>query len=516
MPIAYASRALSKSEQNYAMIEKELLGVVFGCERFHSHVYGRSITVETDHKPLIAINNKPLCDAPPRLQRLMLRIQKYDLEMIHTRKIVIADTLSRSYLPLPPGPTSTEDDVEIHVCAVISNLMVTTEKWKEIANKTQKDETLQKVIQSINSEHKICPKPYSTFVDELSVVDGVLLKQQTIVIPMVMRKTILNLVHEGHMGIEKSKRRARETLYWPKMGDDIYDMISKCSTCQRHRYKQQQDNIQPHERPENPWVKVGCDLFYFNNRHYLLVVDYYSHYPEIALINHESSAQVITHMKSIFSRHGIPQIVMSDGGPCFTSREFQQFSKLWGFQCVRSSPHYPRSNGLAENCVKIVKRLLSKTLEQGEDLYLALMAYRDTPLVSGKSPAQLLFNRKLNTRLPSVELWRQRYSQQSSSNDRKDLPQLHPNQLIRVQSHRMRKPQWPDLGRVIRKSGPRSYDIETNDGRLLTRNRQHLLWTMEPSTSEVQRNEPDVSISEKQTLPRYPQRQRKAPERLDL
>ena len=111
------------------------------------------------------------------------------------------------------------------------------------------------MIQSINSEHKVCPKPYSTFVDELSVVDEILLKQPTIVIPMVMRKTILNLVHEGHMGIEKSKRRARETIYWPKMGDDIYDMISTCSTYQRHRYKQQQDNIQLYQRPDNPLVK---------------------------------------------------------------------------------------------------------------------------------------------------------------------------------------------------------------------------------------------------------------------
>ena len=118
----------------------------------------------------------------------------------------------------------------------------------------------------------------------------------------------------------------------------------------------------------------------------------------------ESSAQVIAHRKYIFSRHGIPQIVMSDGGPCFTSGEFQHF--LWGFQCVRSSLHYPNTNGLDENCVKIEKRLLSKSLEQREDLYLALMAYRDTPLDNGKSTAQLLFNRKLNTRLPSVELWR--------------------------------------------------------------------------------------------------------------
>ena len=100
MPIAYASRALSKSEQNYAMIEKKLPGVVFGCERFHSHVYGRSITVETDHNPIIAINNKPLSDAPPRLQRLMIRIQKYDLEMIYTpgKYLVIADTPQIAFL----------------------------------------------------------------------------------------------------------------------------------------------------------------------------------------------------------------------------------------------------------------------------------------------------------------------------------------------------------------------------------------------------------------------------------
>ena len=203
-------------------------------------------------------------------------------------------------------------------------------------------------------------------------------------------------------------------------------------------------------------------------------MDYYSHYPDIALINKKSSAQVITHMKYIFSRYGIPQIAISDGEPCFTSGEFQfQFSELWGFQCVRSSSYYHRSNESADNCVKIVKRLLSKSSEKSEDLFIALMAYRDTPLVSGKYPAQLLFNRKLNTRLPSVEHWRQRYSQQSSSNDHKDLPQL-PNQVIRVQSHRMLKPQWPDLGRVIRKSGSRSYDIETNDGRILTHNRQHL------------------------------------------
>ena len=152
-----------------------------------------------------------------------------------------------------------------------------------------------------------------------------------------------------------------------------------------------------HERPDRPWAKVACDIFYLKQVPYLLTVDYYSHYPEIALLTNESSRQVITHLKSLFARYGIPSCCVSDGGPQFASAEFKQFAKDWGIEHKMSSPYYPRSNGLAENAVKVVKRLLGKAADRGEDKYLALLAYRSSPLETGKSPAELLFGRKLRT-----------------------------------------------------------------------------------------------------------------------
>ena len=74
-PIAYASRALTDAETRYAQIEKELLAVVFGFERFNQYTYARHVEIETDHKPLEAITKKPLSMAPLRLQRMLLRPQ---------------------------------------------------------------------------------------------------------------------------------------------------------------------------------------------------------------------------------------------------------------------------------------------------------------------------------------------------------------------------------------------------------------------------------------------------------
>ena len=137
---AYASMSMTEAEKNYATIEKEQLGIVFACERFLVHIYGRKTSVETDHMPLISISKKQLCDAPPRLQRLLLRIQKYDLTLEHTpgKQLVVADTLSRSFSAKEVKGT-TESDVYIHVCAVKSNLPVSERKWAELAEQTEND-----------------------------------------------------------------------------------------------------------------------------------------------------------------------------------------------------------------------------------------------------------------------------------------------------------------------------------------------------------------------------------------
>ena len=100
-PVAYASLSLTSVESNYAQIEKELLAILFGVEKFESYVYGKGFKVETDHKPLESILSKSFLGAPKRLQRMMLRLQNFDFEVEYKRGALLhaADTLSRAYLP---------------------------------------------------------------------------------------------------------------------------------------------------------------------------------------------------------------------------------------------------------------------------------------------------------------------------------------------------------------------------------------------------------------------------------
>ena len=99
-----------------------------------------------------------------------------------------------------------------------------------------------------------------------------------------MRKEIKQRIHEGHVGQEKCKARARQVVCWPGINAEICDMVSNCSKCLKHRSLQQNESLLPHEIPSNPWEKVGTDLFEFRKSHYLVVVDYYSNYPEVCFM----------------------------------------------------------------------------------------------------------------------------------------------------------------------------------------------------------------------------------------
>ena len=142
-----------------------------------------------------------------------------------------------------------------------------------------------------------------------------------------MKTEMITKIHEGHLGIEKSKRRAREVLYWPSLNTDIDNAIQSCAICQTYQYRQPKEPMMPHPKPSGPWEKVGTDLFQLNGKDYLLVIDYYSNYPEIALLSNTSTSTIINHMKSMFARHGIPQILVSDNATIYTGQEFQDFTK---------------------------------------------------------------------------------------------------------------------------------------------------------------------------------------------
>ena len=135
---------------------------------------------------------------------------------------------------------------------------------------------------------------------------------------------------------------------------------------------------------------MAADLCEHNGRHYLVVVDYYSRYLDICFLSKTTSLAVIGHLKKIFARHGVPETLVSDNGPHFSSSEFKAFSDFWNFQHVTTSPHFPQANGAAERAVRTAKHILKQ-----DDVFLALLVYRASPIVELKaSPAELAYGKK--------------------------------------------------------------------------------------------------------------------------
>uniref|UniRef100_A0A8C5EM65 Integrase catalytic domain-containing protein n=1 Tax=Gouania willdenowi TaxID=441366 RepID=A0A8C5EM65_GOUWI len=193
------------------------------------------------------------------------------------------------------------------------------------------------------------------------------------------------------------------------------------------------------------------------------------------------------HTKSIFARHGIPQIVHSDNGPCYSCKEFKDFAEEYNFRHMTSSPLFPQSNGKAEKGVHIVKQILKKAQDSGSDPYLALLSYRALPLEHGKSPAELLMGRRLcTTLLYSVqgqkhEAVRQKLKhlqeKQKNSCDKpsRSLAPLAGRDTVRVEDSNI----WSKKATVLEEVGPRSYTVQTEDGQILRRNCRSLLKTQE-------------------------------------
>ena len=292
-PVAYASRAMTSAEQNYAQIEKEMLAICFATSKFHQYVYGKpSVSVQTDRKPLESILKKPLCKAPPRLQRLMLRLQPYDLDVHYVpgKYMYLADTLSRAYIQ---GESSAEleDELSRIVHSLVVNIPVSASKLSEIRQATEQDPTLRKVKDLIvtgwpKSRKSVPPEVQNLWNirDELHVAEDVIFVGEKVLIPAKLRQQMLRLVHESHMGAEKSKARARTVMYWPGMSKDIEDEVSKCSVCMKYQKSQHREPMLPHDIPDGRWQKIAMDIMTYHGRDYLVIVDYYSKYPEVSLL----------------------------------------------------------------------------------------------------------------------------------------------------------------------------------------------------------------------------------------
>ena len=353
-------------------------------------------------------------------------------------------------------------------------------------------------------------RPYWNYRDEISCYEGLMFKGDRIIIPQSLRPEILQRIHAAHLGIEKCRARARSAVFWPGINGAIDELISQCNTCQQYQRSNQREPLIPQHVPERPWATVAADIFCYKGRDYLLVVDYFSKYPEVARLTSKNSEAVILAMKDMFARHGIPERLIADNMP-FNSLKFKNFASDWEIEVVTSSPHYPKSNGLVERNVQTVKQLLRKADESKQDAFLALLEFQNTP-ISGMedSPAELLMSRKLRTRLPTFKsllepqarstsqvrhklLSRQQSQKAFYDRGTRPLSTLHEGEPVRMRRGR----EWTPAVVVKQHQAPRSYIVATPNGTQIRRNRIHLLPAKEeapPITNQAWEPASDASI----------------------
>lgn len=322
-----------------------MLAIVFGMKKFESYLYGRKVKVESDHKPLEFILKKSLISAPKCLQRMMLRLQKFELEVVYKKGplLFMADTLSRATINqpnaerqgeteevMPIQDTRSATEREVEQIDMLQNLSVKESTLVKLKEQTEADNHLQTLVRIVkegwpSTRDEVPPalRVYHPFRDELTVQDGVIFKGERLIVPERMRAEMKEKLHHNHDGIQATLRRARDVFYWPGMNKDI-------------------------------------------------------------------------------ARYGIPKRVVSDNGPQYSSSEFQNFATKYEFEHVTSSPRYPQSNGKAESAVKTAKRITEKALAAHLDPYLAFLEHRNIPSDGmSTSPAQRLFGKRTRTTIPT-------------------------------------------------------------------------------------------------------------------
>ncbi|KPJ18498.1 Transposon Ty3-I Gag-Pol polyprotein [Papilio machaon] len=482
--VSYASRTLNQTEKNYAQIEKECLALAWAVNRFRDFIIGIEILLETDHKPLLQIlHTKPIDDLTPRLLRFRLQLMRYKYQVIYVpgKKLVVADALSRAPLK------DTEVEAELNI-KYISSIGWVDSKLKIIKEEQSKckicSQLKEYTVGGWPDQNKIAEEllHYYPYRYNFSVQEEFLLFNTRLVIPTSLQKSILGDIHAGHLGITKCRERAKQSVWWLGLSSQIKVVVENCPQCIQERSNKREPLI-VEEVPNRAWQKVGMDLFKNKNMWYLVIIDYFSRYFELFELKDLTENSIIKHCKETFSRFGVPEIVRTDNGTQFKGK-FKQFSEVYNFNHVTSSPYFAQSNGCAEAGVKIAKNLLNKNA----DMYLALLVYRNTPNETGFSPSELMFNRKMREILPmypgnlnnKVEIDNNLFRDQRNCNKGKTADNYNKrHRVIKLNDLNVGDNVWViDLrkyGLIVRKAKePRSYFVAI-DGVQYRRNRWHLI-----------------------------------------
>lgn len=432
--ISYASRSLSLTEQRYPPIEKEALGIVWAVERFQIYLLGISFTLETDHRPLevlFTVKSRPTA----RIERWMLRLQSFNFTVVYRKGSTnIADSLSRLSSHLEDNWL---EESQIYIRRVVASTLATLSDYStnvdfdedteisirtiqetaaldisEVVEATEKDEELQAVKRAVMEETWTSElvKPFAAFRNELSFVNGLIMRGSKLVIPSSLRNRMLVLAHEGHPGQTIMKRRLRDRCWWPKIDQDA---AKTCDCCEGCRLVQVSDPPEPMQRrplPDKPWVDIAIDFLgpLPSGEHILVVIDYFSRYLCLEIMTSITAKETIKRLAKIFSIWGVPRTITLDNAKQFVSTDFEDFCSTKGIHLNHTSPYWPQANGEVERQNRsLLKRLKIANALYGDwkaEMSQYLEMYNNTShSTTGKAPSELLQNRKLRYKFPDAE-----------------------------------------------------------------------------------------------------------------
>ncbi|XP_055924024.1 uncharacterized protein K02A2.6-like [Eupeodes corollae] len=502
-PIAFISRSLPLSEQNYSQLDREALAIVFAIDKFYMYLYGREFILITDNKPLTRIfhqHSKIPAMTSSRLLRYASFLQGFNYKIQHKKaeEHLHVDCLSRNLSTdsFQKFKFFLDDEIKDLQDQIINQISTVSLTATSIAKETEKDSKLSKLKQDLLKGQIENP--------DYSLQDGVIFKGNRVVIPNTLQDEVLKELHRTHIGIVKMKQLARKYCYWNGIDSSIEKLVRSCAKCALCKNSPPQITTHHWDEPNANFDRVHIDYAGpLQGYNFFVLIDAKSKWPEIKVTNSAPTSEVtIKFLQDIVATHGLLKVIVSDNASIFQSNEFKAYCKENGIMQKFIAPGHPATNGLAERYIKTLKSKLNAMSEEEGSIHNKvreiLYRYRATPLSNGKSPAQQYLGREMRIKLDCLRP----VKYEKSSNEKvNSIRNLSVGDRVQSRFYLNGKPAWK-FGVVKKKFGQLHYEIELDNGYVLKRHINQLyksevvLPEKENTIQEDQPKRSDPSIDE--------------------
>lgn len=464
--IAYVSKSLTEVERRYCQSEKEALALVWAVERLREYLLGIKFTLISDCKSLETIFNKPVVNCA-RIERWVLRLQAFDFRVKYKAgKENLADSLSRlSRAEATPFDEETE-------CFIQYMYATTAVDIGEIEKATKEDQEMQQLKQAIDSNDYSNGDlgGYKVFATEFGYTGDIIIRRDRIVVPPKLRSRMLELGHEGHPGSTVMKARLRDRCWWPKMDQEVEKYVRQCESCQLVAVPDRPAPLTIRKFPSSPWNDIALDFMgpLPNGKHVLVVIDYFSRYLEVELMQTITADSTIKVLKRMFVRLGNPRTITLDNGRQFCSEKFKKFCESLKIKLNFTTPYWPQANGEVERQNRsLLKRLkiahsTNRDLEEEMQEYLSM--YYTTPHPStGKTPTEGMGKLAIRTKIPKLS--DVEYLEPFTDVCDKDKEKKHKNKDYVDKKRRAKIPEYKIGDLVLKKNLVRGHKLTPDFGK---------------------------------------------------